>query len=264
MTTLTKQEFGTLVIDRDAHEVTLDGAPLALTLAEFTLLDALTRSPRRALSSEYLMRVMTRSDWVGETHALQVCVSRLRGKLGESGTQPRRVVTVHGFGYRFEPDVSPSLTTVTAVQRQKVENAQDESSAYVLAAVDRTIVWASDNIEQLLGWTPNALEGTLLYDLVHPDDRPRALAARNDLDAGHAASMVFRLNTSQGGHRVIEALARPIIGPSDVTVAFLGELRLLKPELQAPPPSVIKLPPPKHTQKCGARIRRTPHRSVSA
>jgi PAS domain S-box-containing protein len=241
MDVVTRQEFGELVIDRDAHEVTIHGAPLALTLTEFILLDALARSPRRALSSEYLMRVITGSDWIGDTHALQVCVSRLRSKLGESGTQPRRIVTVHGFGYRFEPGVSPTLASVVALDLTPIEQTHDPSPAYILASLDRMIVWASSNITQLLGWDPGVIEGKLLYDLMHPDDRSRALAARTDLDAGHPASMMFRFQTSSGDHLVIEVLVRPIIGPSDITVAFLGELRLIKPELQAQAPSAITL-----------------------
>ena len=98
---------GSLIIDRDAREVTIDGQPINLTNAEFTLLTTLADSPRRAFRSEYLTEVLTDSEWVSEVHALQVTVSRLRRKLGESGTQPRRVITVHGYGYRMNPTRDP-------------------------------------------------------------------------------------------------------------------------------------------------------------
>ena len=103
-----RQRFGALVIDRDAHEVTLDGTPVPLTKAEFALLSTLAANPRRALSGRDLLRAMWGSEWSADTTALQVHVSRLRAKLNENGSRPRHIVTVHGFGYRFEPEPSVS------------------------------------------------------------------------------------------------------------------------------------------------------------
>ena len=153
---------GSLVIDRDAREVTIDGQPINLTNAEFTLLITLAESPRRAFRSEYLTEVLTDSEWVSEVHALQVAVSRLRRKLGESGTQPRRVVTVHGYGYRYEPDKGPSLATAMASNEQPFPLDPLTLSAFVVLDSDRKILWASDTFTPLLGWQPSDLQGTVL------------------------------------------------------------------------------------------------------
>lgn len=230
------QQFGSLRIDHEAHEVSLDGHPIHLTLSEFILLTTLAESPRRAFSNEYLTQILTRSDWVNENHALQVTVSRLRRKLGESGRQPRRVVTVHGYGYRFEPDAAPDLAVVHAADEMSLSSDPALQSAFILAALDRTILWASDSMKHLLGWQPTELQGKVLYELIHADDTPVASEARTDLDAGFPSAMVLHFQTASGDYRLVEALARPIIGSDGATISFLGEYRpatsgmLLNPE----------------------------------
>lgn len=214
-----------LVIDREAHEVTIDGLPIHLTNAEFTLLTSLADSPRRAFSSNYLTQVLTNSEWVSEVHALHVTVSRLRRKLGESGTRPRRVVTVHGYGYRFDPDPTPDLAAALASNAQPAPSHAPSLSAFIIVTLDRMFLWSSDSFTQLLGWKPADIQGTNLYQLIHPEDRTHSMAAREELDSGFSAAFLFRFRTASGGYRLVEALARPIIDPSGKTIAFLGEYR---------------------------------------
>lgn len=97
------RHYGSLTIDYDAREVMLDGTPVPLTKTEYLLLAALAEVPRRAMTSEDLMRAIWGTEWVDDVGALQVQISRLRAKLGESGSQPGRIVSVRGFGYRFDP-----------------------------------------------------------------------------------------------------------------------------------------------------------------
>lgn len=51
------------------------------------------------------MRAIWGTDWVDDVGALQVQISRLRAKLGVSGSRPRRIISVRGYGYRFDPGV---------------------------------------------------------------------------------------------------------------------------------------------------------------
>jgi PAS domain S-box-containing protein len=219
------QHSGALNIDQEAREVTIDGHPIFLTNAEYTLLATLTEHPRRAFSREYLTQALTDSEWVSDTHTLDTHVSRLRRKLGESGTEPRHVITVHGYGYRFEPDVAPHPTSAFASNSQGPSSDPALRSVFLLADVDRTIVWSSENIRDLLGWEPTDVQGTDIYQLVHPDDQPQVLNASADLDAGIPAAVVANLRTVSGDHHQVEALVRPIVAAESETVAVLGELR---------------------------------------
>jgi PAS domain S-box-containing protein len=196
-----------------------------LTRVEFELLSALAEYPRRAFSREHLTQILTHSEWADDTHALDTSISRLRRKLGESGNQPRRVVTVHGYGYRYEPDTSPDLAAAMASSAQPSPLDASLSPAFAVVALDRTVLWASDSFTQLLGWQPTDLLGTILYQLMHPDDRPHAIAAREDLDSGLPSALLIHLRNATGEYRLIEALARPIIDTNGEIVCFLGEYR---------------------------------------
>ncbi|PYC66106.1 DNA-binding response regulator [Micromonospora arborensis] len=80
----------------------LHGAELALTLREFDLLAHLMRHPNRAFRrTELLERVW---GWnFGDQSTVTVHVRRLREKIEDDPAEPRRIVTVWGVGYRYEP-----------------------------------------------------------------------------------------------------------------------------------------------------------------
>jgi len=102
--TVTKLDYGDLTIDLLAYEVLLDDAAVELSRREFQLLVCLASSPRRTFSPiELLERVW---DATGDGDSLDTVrehVYRLRKKLEVDPAQPQRIVTVRGFGYRFEP-----------------------------------------------------------------------------------------------------------------------------------------------------------------
>ena len=221
------QQFGSLLIDHDAHEVLLDGHPVPLTLAEFTLLATLAQSPRRAFTNEHLTGVLTGSDWVDDNHALQVTVSRLRTKLGESGRQPNRVINIHGYGYRFEPGSSPEVASALPIGIPKEQPDQESLVAFALVDFDCRIVWASDSIEQLLGWRPSDLEGRFTSDFIHAEEWHDLMTLRRNLTEGHAVAMVLRLRTASGKDTRMQVLARPLIGLDGTPFSFLDEFRPL-------------------------------------
>ncbi|MWA01494.1 response regulator [Actinomadura sp. LD22] len=93
---------GDLMVDVGAHEAGLRGAPLALTSREFDLLAFLMRHPRRAFTRDELLERVW--DWsFGDSSTVTVHVRRLREKIEDDPTAPRRIVTVWGVGYRYEP-----------------------------------------------------------------------------------------------------------------------------------------------------------------
>src|SRR3954453_18009471 len=91
-----RRVYGRFVVDRDAHEVTADGRPVALTAREFELLALFTEHPRQVLTREQISERVWGS-W-GDRSAVAVYVRRVREKL-----TPELIVTVWGVGYRFDP-----------------------------------------------------------------------------------------------------------------------------------------------------------------
>lgn len=96
---------GTLRVDVAAHEVTVDGTVLSLTVREYDLLVFLMQHPRQAFSRADLLRKVW--GWEYADHStVTVHVRRLREKIEADPRTPTRVVTVFGVGYRYEADVA--------------------------------------------------------------------------------------------------------------------------------------------------------------
>ncbi len=94
--------FDDLEVDEVRHQVTRDGAPLALKPKEFALLAFLARNKGIALSREHLLEKVWGYDYEGDIRTVDVHVRWLREKLEADPGEPRRIVTVRGVGYRFD------------------------------------------------------------------------------------------------------------------------------------------------------------------
>ncbi|MBO3738662.1 response regulator transcription factor [Actinoplanes flavus] len=97
--TLTDAE---LTVDTARRTATYEGTPLSLTVREFDLLVFLLRHPGRAWSrGDLLDRVW---GWqFGDQSTVTVHVRRLREKVEKDPAAPRRIRTVWGVGYRYDP-----------------------------------------------------------------------------------------------------------------------------------------------------------------
>jgi DNA-binding response OmpR family regulator len=94
---------GDLMIDLGAHAATLKGNALALTSREYDLLAFLMQHPGQAFTREQLLGHVW--SWTfGDTSTVTVHIRRLREKIESDPTMPRRLVTVWGVGYRYEPE----------------------------------------------------------------------------------------------------------------------------------------------------------------
>lgn len=92
---------GDLVIDSGRHEATLGGEVLNLTAREFDLLRFLVDHPGTAFSRDDLLQQVW--GWsFGDQSTVTVHVRRLREKVEIDPTNPIRLVTVWGVGYRWE------------------------------------------------------------------------------------------------------------------------------------------------------------------
>jgi DNA-binding response OmpR family regulator len=91
-------KVGGLVIEPHRRQATLDGAPLRLTRREFDVLQYLAERAGRVVSRRELMTQVWQQAHIGEEQTIDVHISWLRRKLGETAAQPRFLVTVRGVG----------------------------------------------------------------------------------------------------------------------------------------------------------------------
>jgi two-component system response regulator RegX3 len=94
-------DIGPLQLDRARRSATLDGEELDLTRKEFELLELLMSEAGSVITRERLIDEVWDVNWFGSTKTLDVHVSGLRRKLGESSSSPRFIHTVRGVGFRF-------------------------------------------------------------------------------------------------------------------------------------------------------------------
>lgn len=95
-------EAGDLEIDTGTHEARLAGCSVSLTVKEFDLLAYFMRHPRQAFRREDLLSAVWGFSY-GDPSTVTVHVRRLREKVEADPSNPKRVCTVWGVGYRFEP-----------------------------------------------------------------------------------------------------------------------------------------------------------------
>jgi DNA-binding response OmpR family regulator len=104
---------GELRIDPGAREVALRGVPLELTPREFDLLSYLASRAGAVVSRRELLTQVWRQAFGGPDDTIDVHLSWLRRKLGESAQSPRYLHTVRGVGVKLcapdQPDVARSL-----------------------------------------------------------------------------------------------------------------------------------------------------------
>ena len=100
----TKLVFGDLEIDLLAYEVVHGGDVVDMTRREFQLLVCLAGAPRHTFSASELLTLVWNVQGSGEAlDTVREHIYRLRKTLEPDPTRPEYIVTVRGFGYRFDP-----------------------------------------------------------------------------------------------------------------------------------------------------------------
>jgi two-component system response regulator RegX3 len=95
-------EVGDVRLDPERHEVSVRTVPVLLPLKEFELLELLLANAGRVLTRETLIDRVWGPHYVGDTKTLDVHVKRLRSKIEDDPSSPRRITTIRGLGYKFE------------------------------------------------------------------------------------------------------------------------------------------------------------------
>ena len=92
-------EIGGIRIDKSAHQVTIDGEDINLSVKEFELLSYFVANKGIALSRDKILNNVWNYDYFGDARTIDTHVKKLRAKLGEKGDM---IKTIWGFGYKFE------------------------------------------------------------------------------------------------------------------------------------------------------------------
>ena len=98
--------FEGLSIDKNKQEVLLDKKLISLSTTEYEALILFIENSSETLDREFLVENLRGISWQSYDRSVDVLVSRLRGKLGETPNNTRFIKTVHGVGYKFigEPE----------------------------------------------------------------------------------------------------------------------------------------------------------------
>lgn len=94
-------EAGGIVIDKAAHNVTIDGKPIDLSYKEFELLTYFVENRGIALSREKILNNVWNYDYFGDARTIDTHVKKLRSKIGEKGDM---IKTIWGVGYKLSVD----------------------------------------------------------------------------------------------------------------------------------------------------------------
>lgn len=92
-------EIAGIVINKTAHEVSVDGKVIELSFKEFELLSYFVKNEGVALSRERILNNVWNYDYFGDARTIDTHVKKLRSKLGDKGDC---IKTIWGMGYKFE------------------------------------------------------------------------------------------------------------------------------------------------------------------
>jgi DNA-binding response OmpR family regulator len=96
-----RQTVGELTLDVAGRTASLGGRDLDLSPKEFDMLAVMVDRVGEVLTKRELLAVVWREPYGGSEHTVDVHLSWLRKKLGETAQEPRYVQTVHGVGVKL-------------------------------------------------------------------------------------------------------------------------------------------------------------------
>lgn len=96
--------LGQALIDRKTYQVTIGDRSHSLTSREMKLLEIFHTRPKEVLSRNDLLNAAWGIDYFGTTRTLDQHIAQLRKKIEPDPASPQFLLTVHGVGYKFQPD----------------------------------------------------------------------------------------------------------------------------------------------------------------
>jgi two-component system response regulator RstA len=93
--------IGSVMIDAGSRTVQVDSQPVDLTTAEFELLWFLARHAGEVVTRDQISQALRGHEWDALDRSIDLTVSRLRKKLGDSGRSPLRIRSIRSAGYMW-------------------------------------------------------------------------------------------------------------------------------------------------------------------
>ena len=100
--------IGDLHIDTELYHVTVGGKPIHLSTKEMQLLILLASNPNRVYSTEQLYDLIWGEGHYGDLKTVSVHISTLRKKIEKYPAKPEYIITIRGFGYKFQSSIGLS------------------------------------------------------------------------------------------------------------------------------------------------------------
>ncbi len=92
---------GNFVLDQKSRVLYKDGQPIDLTQVEFQIMELFFQSPGVALVREKILEGVWGQNYFGDVKIVDVNIRRLRMKIEDEPSTPKHILTVWGYGYRW-------------------------------------------------------------------------------------------------------------------------------------------------------------------
>jgi DNA-binding response OmpR family regulator len=102
---LARYRFSDVELDFEVYRATKGGTALEMSPREFELLRYLIERKGDTVSRDQLLEDVWGYESYPSTRTVDTHIAKLRAKIGDSGSEPRYILTMHGSGYKF---VDPS------------------------------------------------------------------------------------------------------------------------------------------------------------
>ena len=93
---------GSFVLDENRRVLLKAGKPIELTQVEFQIMELFFRNPGVALVRERILKGVWGENYFGDVKIVDVNIRRLRMKVEDEPSHPAHILTVWGYGYRWE------------------------------------------------------------------------------------------------------------------------------------------------------------------
>ena len=96
-----KLTSGEFTLDENSRMLMKNGEPIDLTQVEFQIMELFFKNPGTALVREKILKGVWGENYYGDVKIVDVNIRRLRMKVEDEPSNPKHILTVWGYGYRW-------------------------------------------------------------------------------------------------------------------------------------------------------------------